>query len=665
MEHTPLLREFVIVAGVGAAITVLLGKLRIPSIAGLLFAGAVLGPFGLALVKETDAIETLAEIGVILLLFTIGLEFSLERLRHIFRRVALGGAIQVFGTLAATAVVALLLGAQIRGAVFYGFLFALSSTAIVLRALSYKGELDAPHGQFVVGTLIFQDLCVVPMVLVVPALASTLPATDTAMEIGVALGKAALMIVGALAFSRFLVPRLLALVDASRSREVFLLSVLTICIGTAWLTSLAGLSLALGAFLGGLVVADTEYQHRAMGDIIPLRDVFMSVFFISLGMLFDIRLVISNPAMILLLLVCFTMGKAIIATVAAVAMSFPPRAAWLAGVGLAQFGEFGFVVLRLGESAGLVASDTTGPLLAAGIISMFLAPVLIRVGPHITAGEKILEPLTRLLGVQSAEQLEAESPEQEHVVVVGYGTAGQMVGSTLTACEVPWVALELNAETVRKARSVGESVYYADGTSVEALDHANIEGAQAAVVLINDPQAAARVVDTIKRVAANVPLLIRTRYKTERERLLAIGASDVVSEEIEASIEVLARLLRQLKVPRNLIDDRIREARTSLQTSDRRIRVPRSTLAETEALADLKIECVLITKEGRAVGRTLKDLDVRRQTNALVVAIRRGGTLLDHPDPEEVLQESDLIYLVGTSAAIRTGMLLLGEGSEE
>ncbi|MBM4380302.1 MAG: cation:proton antiporter, partial [Deltaproteobacteria bacterium] len=280
MGHVPLLDELALIAALAVGVTLVLARLRLPTVAGLLAAGALAGPYGLGLVHSVSAIEVLAEVGVVLLLFTIGLEFSLARLGVIFGQVLVGGVLQVLLTTAAVAGVAVAVGEPAGRGVFYGFVFALSSTAIVLRALGERRELDAPHGRFIVGTLIFQDLLVVPMVLVVPLLGSA--GGDNALaSMGTAMLKAAAVVLLTLGVARLLVPRVLGFVAAAQGREVFLLAILGLCIGTAWLTSLAGLSLALGAFLGGMVVADTEYGHRAMGDILPLRDAFVSVFFVS------------------------------------------------------------------------------------------------------------------------------------------------------------------------------------------------------------------------------------------------------------------------------------------------------------------------------------------------------------------------------------------------
>jgi CPA2 family monovalent cation:H+ antiporter-2 len=653
MGHVPLLDELAIVAALAVAVTVILARLKLPTVAGLLAAGALLGPFGLKLVSSVSAIEVLAEVGVVLLLFSIGLEFSLARLRDIMRQVALGGFVQVGLTTAVTAAIAHALGEPLGRGVFYGFAFALSSTAIVLRALSERRELDAPHGRFIVGTLIFQDLCVVPMVLIVPLLGSAGPPGEAALGIAYAIGKAALVVVGIVVLARVVVPKILGWVDASRSREVFLLAILSLCIGTAWLTSMVGLSLALGAFLGGMVVADTEYSHRAMGDILPLRDAFVSIFFVSLGMLFDPRIVLSQPVLVISLLLGFLLGKGLLATIAAMAMRFPSRVAWLAGVGLAQFGEFGFVLSRLAEDSGLIDQAALKPLLAAGIASMFLTPLLVRVAPHITAGERLLAPLERMIGVRSIDEADENRKLAGHVVIVGFGVAGLHAARTLLAAGMPFVVLELNADNVRKGKELGLPVYYGDATSEEALGHAHLAEARLVVLLMNDSQAAQRVVDNLKRVAPNVPVLMRTRYLTERAGLLKMGARDVVAEEVEGAVEVIARMLRAIEVPRNVIDQSIQNVRAETQTSERKQTVPRAALRDVRGLDEMKIESALVRPESAAAGASPASLKLRTETGALVVGIRRGDGLIENPDPMLPFEAGDVVYFVGTSGALK------------
>lgn len=664
MGHVPLLDELAIVAALAVVVTVLLSKLRLPTVAGLLAAGALLGPHGLRLARSVHSIEVLAEVGVVLLLFSIGLEFSLARLRDIFRQVALGGALQVGLTTAVTAGAAVALGEPVGRGVFYGFAFALSSTAIVLRALADRRELDAPHGRFIVGTLIFQDLCVVPMVLIVPLLAAGGGAGSAAASIAVAIGKAAAVVVAVIGVARFVVPRALGWVDASRSREVFLLAILGLCIGTAWLTSLAGLSLALGAFLGGMVVADTEYGHRAMGDILPLRDAFVSIFFVSLGMLFDVRVVAAKPLLVLALLSGFLVAKGVLATLAAMAMRFPSRVAWLAGVGLAQFGEFGFVLTRMAQSNRLLDAEAAAPLLAAGIASMFLTPLLVRAAPHITAGERLLAPLERLIGVRSIDEAD-EGPValDGHAVIVGFGLAGRFAARALRDCGFPFVVLELNADNVRKGKELGLPVYYGDATSEEALRHAHLERARLVVMLMNDPQAAQRVVDTVKRVAPQVTVLMRTRYLLEREALFKLGAHDVVAEEVESAVEIISRMLRSVEVPRNVIEQRLRDVRTETQTSERRVTVPRPRLGEVRALAEMKIESALVREGSPAAGASPAGMRLRNTTGALVVGVRRGERLLEKPDPTVPFAPGDVVYFVGTEEALARTLPLFDPGA--
>ncbi len=665
MGHIPLLDELAAIAALGVAVTLVLSRLQLPAVAGLLLAGALAGPAGFGLVTSLDAIQVLAELGVVLLLFTIGLEFSLSRLRDIFRQVALGGLLQVGLTTLAVALGAIALGQPVGRGVFFGFVFALSSTAIVLRALTERRELDAPHGRFIVGTLIFQDLCVVPMVLIVPLLGQGNSMGSAASGIAIALLKALAVVIAVIASSRLVVPRLFRWVDRARSREVFLLAVLALCIGTAWLTSLAGLSLALGAFLGGMAIADTEFGHRAMGDVMPLRDTFVSVFFVSLGMLFDARVVMAHPLLILGLTAAFVFGKGVLATLSALVMRFPARVAWLAGVGLAQFGEFGFVLATLGKQSGVVDAEGLAPVLSAGIISMFLTPLMVRAAPHVTAGEKLLSPLVKLLGARSIEEVD-ETPGVEapsgHVVLVGYGVSGQLIARALESCGLKYIALELNADTVRAARAQGATVYYGDATSQEALEHAHLGQAKAMVLVMNDPSAVQRVLSTAARVAPKVPVLLRARYLSEKPALMALGAQDVVAEEVEGGIEMLVRVLRWLETPRNVIDKRMKEARDATQTSERKVTMPRRTFGEMQALADMKLERVSIEAGSPGDGKSAVALDIRKRTGALVIAVQRGLAVLEQPDPHVPFQKGDIVFLAGTGEAIRKATTLLTEG---
>jgi CPA2 family monovalent cation:H+ antiporter-2 len=294
---------------------------------------------------------------------------------------------------------------------------------------------------------------------------------------------------------------------------------------------------------------------------------------------------------------------------------------------------------------------------------MFLTPVLVRAAPHLRAGERLLAPLERLIGVRSIDEADDGKHLSNHVVLVGYGVAGRMVAKAMAASGIEYVVLELNAENVRDARGAGERVYYGDATSEEALGHAHLTQARALVILINDPSAVDRVVDTARRVAPSVQVLIRTHYLAQRGRLLALGAREVVAEEVEGGLEILARILRWLGVPRNTIDQRIEEARTATQQTERNEKIPRPLLGEEKALQELKIESIVLGPSSRAVGRSAVDLDLRRQTGALIVAVWRGDRLLEEPDPHVPFEVGDIVYLVGGLDSIRGAMTsLLDEG---
>ena len=644
-----LLEEITVIATVSVIVTLLLGRLKLPVVAGLVLSGALVGPKALSLAHDPEAIEVIAEVGVIFLLFTIGLEFSLSRLKNIFRQVALGGLLQVGVTTLVTSLICLSMDLSVPEAIVYGFVFALSSTALVLRTLGERGELDAPHGRFIVGTLIFQDLCIVPMVLIVPLLINGLDKPETWQAIMFALAKATLVVVLLFATSRKVIPHLFRWVNASRSNEVFILTVLCLCIGTAYLTSLTGLSLALGAFLAGMIVADTDFRHRAMGDILPLRDVFVSFFFVSLGMFFDFQLLAEKPMEVGLLLLAFIGGKGLIAILAASFMRFPPRAAWLAGVGLAQFGEFGFIILQLAIQEGVVIESEIGTLLNAGILSMFLTPLLVYKAPHFTAGERALDPLAKLLRARSAEELEDRTVgHSDHVVVIGYGLAGRLLTNSLSRLKIEAVALEMNSDNVELGRKLGDPVYYADATSEEALGHAHVESCRAIVIMINDNQAIERVISTIARMKVEAPVFVRTQYMRGSEKLSQELPVNIVASEVEGGLEILSLVLNQLQIPRNLIIREVDQAREETMHSDREYSSSPLPLEAHAGLKDLKVEKLIVTARSRVAGQSPRNLDLAESTGISILAVRRKDSLLVHRIADIIFEPEDLVYCLGS-----------------
>ncbi len=662
MDLVGFLGQFAIVAAAGVVAAVLMAWIRLPAVAGFLFAGALVGPYALGLVNDARTISTLAEVGVVLLLFTIGLEFSLTRFARIWNMVIVGGGLQVGLTTLAVLGVCLALGYNSFQGIFIGFVLAQSSTSIVLQNLSRRREVDAPHGRFIVGAQIFQDLCVVPMMLVIPLLAG-LGGGNFGLDLGLALGKAALMVTAVVLLSRIIVPPIFQRVAAARSRESFLMAVLVTCIGTAYLTSLAGLSLALGAFLAGLVIAGSPFGQRAMTDVLPLRDLFASLFFLSLGMYFDIRAFFEHPIAVALVFVGILVGKSLIAALAAMAMRFPARVATIGGIGMAQFSEMGFVLATLPQAAGIVSPDVLKVLFAAGILTMFVTPLTMAFAPSFTAGAALLRPLERLLGARGiAQQTERDESMSEHVIIAGYGLAGRMLANALKASGMQYLILELNAETVKLARELREPAYYADITNDETLDHAHINKARALVIMINDPDAVRRAIANARRLSPELPIYVRTHYLSEQQQLNGAGAHDIVVEELEAGIELMARVLRDSGVARNVITERVKEARLETQPSARKETLPRRKLKNVAELDELKIESCLIREGHFAVGKSTAGINIRKETGATLVAMRRNGDLVEQPDIRAPFIAGDVLYLVGSKESVNAAMALLEKG---
>lgn len=534
-------RDLLLLAVAAVVVALVFNRFRLPTVAGLLVAGALMGPHGLGFASRTEDLEVFAEIGVVLLLFTIGLEFSLARLTRIGRTAVVSGILQIGATVGVVALIAKFSGEPLHRAIFFGMVAALSSTAIVLRSLEERDELDAPHGRLILSTLITQDLAIVPMILLLPLLAGG-EGGQAWPKLALVLLKAAALTGVAVAFSRYVLPQLLRLVDAARSRELFVIAIVSLCAGMTWLGSAIGLSLALGAFLAGIMLADSEFAHRALTEVLPVRDVLISLFFVAIGMLFDLRVLLSAPAAVLLLLLLLLLGKGTIAALSVLVLRLPVRVALLFGLGLAQFGEFGYLLLKSGAKTvpPLVSPQELPVLLCAGVLSMFATPLIIRLAPHLAAGDKLFEPLERMLGARSLSDQPAGQPRLTgHIVMAGYGHAGQSVAAVLNANAVPYVVLELNSETVRTAQANGEPVYYADVTSGQALKKARLEQARALIVLINDQQAVERAIAAARAANPALPVLARTRYASQVANLYALGATAVVVDELESANQMV------------------------------------------------------------------------------------------------------------------------------
>jgi monovalent cation:H+ antiporter-2, CPA2 family len=552
----------IFLAALGSAYV--LHRLRQPPLIGFLLAGALLGPFGLGLVRDVRVVESLAELGVVLLLFTVGLELSLANLRRLGKIVWIAGPIQVAITVALVFVIATVGGYPVSRSLFFGYLVALSSTAIVLKLLLDRREMDSPHGRMLIGILIFQDLAVVPMLLSLPYLVGG--GSGGLFQVLLAAGKTALTAAVLLVIARVAVPRFIGALAGTRQKEIFVVAVLFLVLGSALATAWAGLSAALGAFLAGLVLSESDYGHQAMADIAAFRDAFNAVFFVSVGMLFDPRVLLTAPLLVAVLLGLILIWKTVAGAAAVLTLGYGFRVATVVGLSLAQIGEFSFVLLQQGLSAGLISRVAYQTFLAAAIVTMIVTPFLSEAS-HAVA----LRVVRRRPGPPTA----PPSPAAEGpVLVVGFGHMGETVARVLKRAGVPFRVIDLDPDRVKRGAKLSVPIEYGDSTNDVVLRRSGIEGARAAIVLVSDLRAARATIRHCRTLAPKLFILARTRYIAEIPGLAAAGADEVVAEEFETSLEIADRTLRHLGFPLPWVESETEEIRRTREDGFRRFRAP-------------------------------------------------------------------------------------------
>jgi K+:H+ antiporter len=659
MSEYHVLEDLAIIFAVSLLVILVFHRIKLPALPGFIVAGVLLGPNALGLVSDAHQVESLAEVGVILLLFTIGIEFSLSRLREMARQVIAGGGSQVGLTVLLSSVVAMALHLDWRVAVLLGFLVALSSTAIVLKGLTDKGEIDAPHGRLATGVLIFQDLCVVPMMLVLPFLAGRSGGGAGALLL--ALGKAVLVVISVLVLARTVVPRALAEILKTRSRELFLIAVILVGTLTALGTAAAGASLALGAFLAGLVISESDYGHQAMAELLPFRDVFISLFFVAVGMLVQVTFLRDHPALALGGIVGVMGGKTLLAAAGPAAMGYSGRVALLAGLAISQIGEFSFVLAREGRGMGLLSESLYQTFLAVAVLTMLVTPFLLQGGPALLDRLERLVPLDRLLpGLRPGAIAVADQPLTDHVIVAGYGLNGRNLAAALRSIQAPYLIVELNAQTVQQARARGEPAFYGDATREEILRALGADRARMLVVAISDPAATRRMVRVGRSLSPHIHIIARTRYVTEIPELSRLGADVVIPEEFETSIEIFARVLAHYSVPRADIERLVDQIRAShyqaLRGDDG---AGRMSLGSVAGIPQMAVERLRLPLGSPLAGKTLAATGLRTQTGALVLAVGRGAEEIATPGPRFRLATGDVLVVVGQPSQLRAAARLV------
>ncbi|MDU0460347.1 MAG: cation:proton antiporter [Geobacteraceae bacterium] len=640
------LKDIEILFGLALVTVVLFRRLKFPSIIGFLVTGILAGPHALAFIKNTHQVEQMAEIGVVLLLFTIGIELSLKELMRIRHLVLWGGGLQVLVTILAVAAVGAAFGFPLNQTVFFGFLVALSSTAILMKLLIDSGQADSPHGKMAMGILIFQDLCIVPLMLLTPLLAGAGDGIQGVLTIG---GKAAAVVLAAHYGARFLVPWIFKQVVKTRSRELFILTIIFIGLGTAWLTAMAGLSLALGAFIAGLAISESEYSHQALSDIIPFREAFMSLFFISVGMLLDPAILVSYPLLTASLVIAIVLVKTLITTGAALTLGVPMRIAIIAALSLAQIGEFSFVLSQAGVKFGLLTPEYYQIFLAASIATMGLTPACLKIASPLADRVVAWLPhkLTRGRGVLSHH----EKPVllNDHVIIVGYGINGKNLARVLKNLKIQHIVIETNPFTVKKEGRKGQQIMFGDASKLEVLEHAQIAKARGMVVAISDAAASRRVASLARQLNPALHIIVRTRYLLEVEPLYKLGVNEVIPEEFETSVEILSRVLRNYMVPHSDIERCIAEVRSDGYDMLRSMSKRHShAVGISGYLSGAEIATYRVKARSQLEGEGLREGSIRKMSGATVLVIKRGEEVVPNPDPVWELQVDDILLLLGT-----------------
>lgn len=636
VEHGLLVDVAIIL--VAAFPVLFLGRiLRLPAVTSFLITGILIGPHALQLIRDTDQIEAIAELGVALILFFIGLHLPLEKIRSLGKTTFISGSLQMLLTIGLTLIPTMLMGWSLRLSIFCGILIAMSSSAVVLPILGTRDETGAPYARKFLGVSIFQDLAVIPLMLLVPLFATAGARTPPAAEV---MQRMALAAGGVLLFmflGRLLAPALFSRIARLGSRESFTAAAIVLIIGTVALAHQVGVSAALGAFVAGVVIGDTEYIHEISGILRPFRDFLSSLFFASIGMLLDPRFLIRNWFMIISVILGIVALKVLAAYPSVLASDTTRRTAMRTAFALAPIGELSFLLAQSGKQFQILTPLTEQIFISSAVLTLATAPLLITLGNHLAE---------RIHGGSRPSDDPAAGKPSDHIVIIGYGLNGQNVAKVLTATSIPHLIIEEEADRVSAARHAGSKAILADGSDPEALLAAGVDRARAIVVAISDPDGTRRIVHTCRRMNETARLIVRTRYVAEVERLRGLGADEVIPEEFETSLEIVTRVLRVFHVPGNLLAAQLRLLRDE---GYRMLRDPDARQIEGRRLSAILSagvsETFLVLPDTFAEGQSIEDLSLEELHVSVAVLLRDGKTI--PPRHEEVLRAADTLVLVG------------------
>ncbi|MGC3981429.1 MAG: cation:proton antiporter [Steroidobacteraceae bacterium] len=657
--ETNALGQLLILLACSVLVVTVFKRMKLPPIVGYLAVGMLLGQEALSL-AGSETTRVLAEYGVVFLVFTLGLEFSYPRMLAMRWEVFGLGGMQVVLTTALIGTTSWLLGAPVLVAIVLGGALAMSSTAIVVRQLTEQLEINRPHGRLAVGILLFQDLAFVPLLAMESVLRGHVTTFDP-MAIAGALLRAGIALLFVIAAGRWLLRPLFHEITHTRSTEVFTLTVLLVALTSAWATNQVGLSLALGAFLAGMMLAETEYRHQIEVVIRPFRDILLGLFFITVGTLLDLPLLVERLWLVLVLVLLLQLSKACIVTVLARRLSKDWQSALQTGMVIAQGGEFGFALLTLTLNDQLIGDEVIQPLLAAIVVSMVLSPFVIRHNSRLTEyllrrGDKQPNELQRELAATQ------KVAQRNHVILCGFGRVGQNLARALEKHGYEYIALDMDPKRVQLARQAGDPVIYGDAAEGEILEAVGLEHCSVLVITFADPNLALRILHSVRELRKDVPVLVRTQDDTKLDALQTAGATEVVPETLEASLMLMSHMLLLLNMPVSRVVKTVGDIRDNRYTMLRRIfrREDARPLDETHALRE-ELHTVVLPRHAYAIGRSIAQLKLE-EANVSVNAIRRDGIVGRQPAADMIFKEGDVVVLYGTPEAIEQGesVLLIG-----
>jgi len=642
MHEIDFLKDIVIIFGLASLVVFLFNKLKLPSVIGFLLTGIIAGPYALGLIDDIEIIDILAEIGVILLLFIIGIELSLKKLIKMKNIVFIGGGLQVTLTIATVLLILNFSGIAFNKAVFIGFLVALSSTAIILKVLQERDQIDSHHGKISLGILIFQDLIIVPMMLFIPFLSGG--SSDIQTELLILLGKSIALLGVTYVSARWIIPYILHKIAISNSNELFLISIISIGFAVASFSAWLGLSLALGAFLAGLAISESEYSHQAIGDLIPFRDIFTSFFFVSIGMLLDVNFFFSNILIIIFVTITIIILKTGLISIVSFSLGFPFKISFRAGLILAQIGEFSFILAKIGQSDNLISNFYYQLFLAVAILSMSLTPIFI------ISSKKIADIISKIPMPSIIRNGFKELPKpnlptlEEHSILVG-NTLLSSLAKSLKIVDIPFVIIDMDADRIKELQKKGYNAVYGHAQYESVLEHANIKHASNLLLSLVDTSIKASIIRTAKKLNPNINIIVRTKFTEDIEFLYKTGANYVVPVELESSMEMFSKTLSNYLVPHEEIERALALIRAkgyeALRKKEKKINISKVNIP------DFEISTLVIHKDSIAINKSIKDLDLRKKTGISILAVKKSDKVITNPDINLVLEENDIIYTLG------------------